>query len=299
MQRDIKIEDREKLSLSLINFARSGDLQGVRGLLDAGINVNYIHQTVHVQGKVYAGSGGSIDTSYRKETALAAAVANNHIDVAQLLLERKADASLCDPTYDLVGKYCEGRSNKSQNLAMLKLLLSYSPDLNQVQNGMNSALSRALAHEEIALLLIQHGADVNHHMFSNSSSRGSILHYAIGDGASPAVIQALVDKGANLKFISYKQLRDSEVCCLCFITTPCLWIPICYCLCCSDSGTGRGFTPLQYARYCNRSPEIIAILRNGRTPAVQLSASPALLAQGKQGREVKEQVAAPAALNMS
>lgn len=292
MRQAIKIEDREKFSLNLIDFARAGDLEGVRELLDRGIAPNYVKRTVEVDasiGPVF----GHVSTTHPQETALTAAIENNHIDVARLLLERKADVSLCDPVRRWVNK--NKNKDRLQDLELLKLLLNYNPDLNQEKPDTYSSLRFMLKHEEVALLLIQHGADVNNFTGPGRVGR-SILHEAM-EYKSPVVIKALVDNGAKLDTVSYVRVTGWQECCLLLLSIPCLAIPF---ICWIESSTGyhRGFTPLQYARHCNLSPEIISILRNPRqSPAVQLSASPAaLLAQNKPAAidDAKKQAEAPA-----
>jgi len=125
------------------NAAYRGDVQGVRTLLDQGVNVN--------------NREGCGDVSLNLTALYCAAFAGN-VEVAQLLLDRGAEINTrgFDADTALMIATYKGHTK------MVRLLLEHGADIHATnENGKYRALTYAtyLGHTDIVKLLLDHGAD--------------------------------------------------------------------------------------------------------------------------------------------
>jgi ankyrin repeat protein len=95
---------------------------------------------------------------------------------------------------------------------LVRLLLQHGADPNTTARDGASALFWACVrgHESVAEMLLAAGADVN----AVRGSDCSVLHAAIGNNGSAALVQALLRKGASLerRFLGWDALRYAEWC---------------------------------------------------------------------------------------
>lgn len=87
------------------------------------------------------------------DTALMIACSNNHLNMVELLLEKRADVNIQGASFPLHS------ACKNENMEMVQLLVEHGADVNiKREYGNSLAYARSL---EIAQFLIDHGADVN------------------------------------------------------------------------------------------------------------------------------------------
>ena len=132
----------------LPNAAEGNDIEKVKQLLEAGININHQH-----------GQTCSCDQNKGVGTALQRAVKHNSREMTKLLLQHGADPNLGH------GKYGNPLQTacKAGNIELVRLLLEYKADMNCPGHGHASALHAAAKadDEQVARILLDNGADVN------------------------------------------------------------------------------------------------------------------------------------------
>ncbi len=287
-------EDRIKYSKALIDYARCGDLKGIQQLLDLEISPNYISKTVEVQGNVST-SGGWVETTYPEETPLTTAAEKNQIEAAKLLLENKADVDLCFPLYRCIRHAQAGKTK----IEMVKLLTDYGADVNlrpkPTYRGPDT-LSWAFMNnceDEIIFTLINKGANpsYSHIGYDNNVS---VIHLAIMRKRSPAIIQAMIDKGADLTHKMEVDYSDKETCCIALLTLPCLFIPF-ICL----ATKKLKLTPLEYARRIKNQEAITVLQAAVQNKDIKLSKGPGLLSNNKNQKKEEEKQVSSLEINSS
>jgi ankyrin repeat protein len=150
----------------LMNAAYQGDQKSVNLLLDKGVNIDTANRTGW--------------------TALNSAADQGHIDIVQLLLERKADPNACSPLIKALNR------NYSE---VAQLLLKQHADPNQADaNGCTPLNMAAMkGHEDAVKQLLKLGADAN----SVRSSRRTALYDAAKNGHT-GIIRLLLENGAHI-----------------------------------------------------------------------------------------------------
>jgi ankyrin repeat protein len=130
---------RRTLSITLLEFADEGHIEGVMRMLDAGADVN----------AEIPGDG----------SPLIVAADEGHLDVVRLLLDRGANPNIAVPGdgSPLIAAAGEG------HIDVVQLLLDRGANVNQVVDGDENALIQASdeGHLDIVKLLVSRGADVN------------------------------------------------------------------------------------------------------------------------------------------
>ena len=163
---------------SLIESARSGDIEAVRSQLDQGADVHR------------RDANGA--------TALIAASYGNHVEVARLLVEAGADVNVKDQSEQ--SAYLIATSEVGDDLGLLELTLGAGADVNAKDSFNGTGLIRA-AHRgyvEIIRRLLETEIEVDH---VNELGWTALLEAIIlGDGGArhTQVVSLLVDAGANV-----------------------------------------------------------------------------------------------------
>lgn len=133
-------EDETRAAQSLITAAAAGNLKVVRKL----------SKSVRTLDTVRPGLG----------TALQAATANGHLDVAQELLELKADPNICGKEPNAL-PHATILAVKSKNQDLLQSILEHGAKPTPATTQEGTALNIAIAHgcNDIAAILLNHNAD--------------------------------------------------------------------------------------------------------------------------------------------
>lgn len=153
----------------LMVAARRGDLLFVKAFIDAGARVN-------------------IKSDWLGSTALLWAVAENHIDVAKVLLASGADPNIGDD-------HGKAAIVHAEDIRTVKLLLNNGAKVNKRDSVDATPLMQAARKNNIpkVKLLMARGADVNAH----SQSFGNALHWAAEAGHTE-MVKLLIAHGADV-----------------------------------------------------------------------------------------------------
>ena len=142
-------------------------------------------------------AGAALETrDGRQRTALMAAVQGNHIEVARLLIEAKADVNAKDDIHDSPYLLAGARGY----LEILRLTLAHGADLRSINRFGGTALIPAAerGHVETVKTLIEAGVDVDH---VNRLGWTALLEAVIlGNGGPPYVeiVRLLIAARANV-----------------------------------------------------------------------------------------------------
>jgi ankyrin repeat protein len=130
------------------------------------------------------------DRPFDGYNALIAALSDNALEIANLLLTDHADVNAVDATGETALMHAAAWNNE----AMVNLLLSHQANVNAADSMGETALMYAAAggRIEMAELLLDHGANID----AANSQGETALTYA-GDRCHAAMVQLLRDKGAK------------------------------------------------------------------------------------------------------
>lgn len=170
----VDASNEKKLNNRLLNYIEKGNVNGVKSLLDMGIQVNGRH--------------------YRRMTPLHIAVFNENIEIIKLLIDRGAKVNLRNKD----GNTALNISTLiNTDIEIIKLLLNSAADPNIGDLAKNTPLHRATK-PEIAEILIDSGASID----AKNSSGNTPLHNAVlrffgVTTDSLNFIKTLIDSGAD------------------------------------------------------------------------------------------------------
>ncbi|MEH1016425.1 ankyrin repeat domain-containing protein [Micromonospora sp. CPCC 206060] len=161
----------------LLGAAIAGDAAGVRAALAAGAELEA--RDAH------------------RRTALLLAAANDHVEVARVLVDAGADPDAVDDQHDTPWLV----TGVTGSVAMLEVLLPARPDLTVVNRygGISIIPASKRGHVEYVRRVVQTGINVNH---VNDLGWTALLECVIlGDGTRPyqQIAEILVAAGANVR----------------------------------------------------------------------------------------------------
>lgn len=165
--------DSHYLPEALVKASEAGDVQDVRRLLDAGVDIN----------AVAVGDG----------TALIGAARGGQMHMVQYLLERGADPNV----YSLGDGNPLIAASREGYFEIVQLLLDHGADINAIVLGDENALMQAAwsGQHDVVRLLLDKGADVNARSMEGTEVR-TALRLARRRGHD-SIVRMLLDAGAK------------------------------------------------------------------------------------------------------
>ncbi|KAH9165986.1 hypothetical protein EDB89DRAFT_2076339 [Lactarius sanguifluus] len=162
-------------------------LCGFRGLVE--------HHLIKYPEHVNALGGG-------RGAALHAASARNHVEVAQLLLERGGDV-------DVRGKWVRSPLQFAAiegHVEMGRFLLDHGADVDSRQHDLWTPLHQAMrnGYVDVSQMLLEHKADINSRTDSGEFPLHWASKYLYGQGDYPGVVRLLLEHGADV------DVKDNE-----------------------------------------------------------------------------------------
>jgi len=166
----------KELSKEITEYARDGDIEGVRSLIDQGADPN-------TQDK-------------KGMTALLYAARGGHTEVAELLISKGADLTVAEPGAHLTAlHFCALRGHHD----IAEALIAKGADMDAEDKTGNNPLHLAAhsGHGDVAELLIMGGADVDRRSTGRNTEGRTPLHVASQAGHAD-VAELLISKGADV-----------------------------------------------------------------------------------------------------
>lgn len=160
----------------LIYAAETGDIATTKSLLSHSVSVDALDSDV-------------------RETALMAAVEHHHADVAQLLLDRGANANLKDSK----GNTALIQAAMDGDTILVMALLSRGANVNAQNDYAETPLSDAVinGHSDVVKLLLDHGANANWKYIANPEADGKTLLEEAKNQNSYDIVALLRKAGAK------------------------------------------------------------------------------------------------------
>ncbi|WP_316635295.1 ankyrin repeat domain-containing protein [uncultured Flavobacterium sp.] len=182
---------------NIVDAIKEGDLQKVKQYIDKGGDPNS-----RCQGYTRGGrEEGQENISDKDWTILMYAVFHNKLDIAKFLLTKKADINAVNAVgHSALFLAC---AHNNEEMALLLIENGANVNIGKDDSG-TSALQWALAYDlnDVSLKLINKGADLN--TFSTETGRSVLMDAFFSDSIKPVVAHRIIDLGGNVRFVDSK-----------------------------------------------------------------------------------------------
>ncbi|PAM92085.1 hypothetical protein B4N84_25060 [Flavobacterium sp. IR1] len=189
-------------SQEIVVAIQEGDLQKVKQYIDKGGDPN-ARCKGYTRGSREEGEENISDQDW---TLLMYAVFHNKLEIGKFLLSKKADVNAVNAVgHSALFLAC---AHNHEEMALLLLENGANVNLGKDDSGTNT-LQWALAYDlnDLSLKLIDKGANLN--AFSTDTGRSVLLEALYSDSIKPAVVSRIIDLGACVLFINPKYKETS------------------------------------------------------------------------------------------
>ena len=208
---------RSGAETSLLVATSLGDIQSIKKLLKAGLDINkptsrgntLLHVTASYGHKnateLLLASGANINAiDNQGRTPLFSAVSNAHKEIVELIISNGADINTDTGLHRLAVAYAysdwseeeqkQEKVRRSEKIEIAKLLISKGVDVNRKNHGDNALhIAAQSGHKEMAEQLIEAGVNIDE---SNNGNQ-TPLHKAAFEGRDE-IVNMLIQKGAKV-----------------------------------------------------------------------------------------------------
>ena len=208
---------RSGAETSLLVATSLGDIQSIKKLLKAGLDINkptsrgntLLHVTASYGHKnateLLLASGANINAiDNQGRTPLFSAVSNAHKEIVELIISNGADINTDTGLHRLAVAYAysdwseeeqkQEKRRRSESIEIAKLLISEGVDVNRNNHGDNALhIAAQSGHKEMAEQLIEAGVNIDE---SNNGNQ-TPLHKAAFEGRDE-IVNMLIQKGAKV-----------------------------------------------------------------------------------------------------
>ncbi|MBF7092235.1 ankyrin repeat domain-containing protein [Flavobacterium sp. ALJ2] len=184
-------------SKEAVEAIKEGDLQKVKQYIDKGGDPN-ARCKGYTRGSREEGKENRSDKDW---TLLMYAVFHNKAEVAKFLLSKKADVNAVNAVgHSALFLAC---ANNYEEIALLLLENGADVNIGKDNSGM-SALQWALAYDlnDLSLKLINKGADLN--TFSTETGRSVLMEAFYSDSIKSTIAHRIIDLGGDVRFVDPK-----------------------------------------------------------------------------------------------